>query len=320
MAKEYISIDVETTGLNPKKNKIVEFGAVKFDEEGNIVSEFQALANPGGFGIPNEVIDIHGIDDDMVEGKPSPVAVWNSLLDWADNCNSFVAHNASFECGFIQELYSDPSDIPGLFFIDTLKISRRQLNDRSSYKLSSLVPSLKSSEAHRALPDAKACMELFLELAGTYKNGKVPKSQEKPIAEYDFFEENKPSHKQLSYIEGLGGDPDLVNLKSEASEYIDELKGKTSSVAKFNKTANLAGRAGHAIATVIGFIFVLSGGVSILANPLSGLSILIAGLLILPVARKKVYVLTKTSISGKVRFLLVFICFIANAIFMTSSV
>ena len=224
----YCSIDLETTGLDPNRHKIVEFAAVKFDESGTVLSEFQSLANPGGFGIPVEAIEIHGITDAMIEDAPSPIVVWQQLLEWAGDCRVFVAHNAVFEVGFIRALYASQDEVPDLLFIDTLKISRNRLKDRSSYKLGALVPELSSGEAHRALPDAKACMTLMLRLAQTYSKQTIPASQAKPILEYDWSKANAMSERQRNFIEELGGDPNLVRTKSEASAYIDQLLAKTT--------------------------------------------------------------------------------------------
>ncbi|KZY37728.1 hypothetical protein A3740_03240 [Oleiphilus sp. HI0068] len=227
---ELLAIDIETTGLDPRDHRICEFGAVKFNSLGEIIDTFSILVNPGR-SIPFPAYKVHGIKAEMVENAPTPREGWDQLLEWAGSINPFVSHNASFECGFIQALYKSNEDKPNFKIYDTLKLSRRQLKDESSYKLEKLIPSL-AGKGHRALPDAEACAELFLKIAKTYKSNRIPKTNEKDFWAIDYFEENKPSNKQLSYIESLGGDQGLPKTKMEASEYIDELKGLKESAER----------------------------------------------------------------------------------------
>lgn len=199
---ELIALDVETTGLDPREHRICEFGAVKFNHNGEIIDSFSILVDPGR-SIPFSAIKVHGIKLDMVDGAPTPKEGWNLLLKWAGEIRPFVAHNASFECGFIQALYDESEEKPIFKIYDTLKLAKRQLKNENNYKLESLIPSLAGNN-HRALPDAEACAHLFIQLADTYKSGKVPETNAKNFWDIDFFEENKPSYKQLGFIESLG--------------------------------------------------------------------------------------------------------------------
>ena len=151
MTNEYIAIDFETTGLDAKKCEIVEIGALKFRDHGEILDSFQSFAKPMG-RIPKDAEKIHGITNLMVKDMGCPRAVWDKFLDWAGEFTALVAHNAQFESLFIQEMYSRGEPLPDIKIIDTLTLSKRRLRGLASYKLADLVASM-AEEGHRALPD-----------------------------------------------------------------------------------------------------------------------------------------------------------------------
>lgn len=222
MTRIYIAIDLETTGLDPYTDGIVELGAVKFIEDGSIIDTFESLADPG-IPISLNAGKLHGIKQHDLKGKPSPKEVWIYFLDWASNDHlAFVAHNAGFEIGFLRSLYRDTFKMPEFQFVDTLTLSRRRLPNLISYRLVDLVPDL-GCNSHRALADAKACSRLLVRIAGTYKSGKLPASAIKPASQFETVD-NRPTRRQLDYIKDLGGDIYRAKTKEEASKYIDQLK------------------------------------------------------------------------------------------------
>ena len=195
----FCAFDIETTGLDPKLDRIVEIGAVKFDRRGPM-GRYSVLVNPG-IPMPQAAGLVNGISDDMLAGKPSLEAVLPDFLRFTGGA-VIVAHNAPFDCGFINEKLAAlfhgakrrgagaPGEplLPGLErtgdtgeaawappfpalpnpIADTLVLSRRLFPGRESYKLQELarhmgIPAL---NAHRAEDDARLCMEIFLACAG----------------------------------------------------------------------------------------------------------------------------------------------------------
>lgn len=228
-----IAIDFETTGLNPRFSGIIEVGAVKFSEDGHVVDTFEMLAKPKGL-MPRDAEVIHGISYDMVQSCPSSEEVWAKFLNWSAGVSVFVAHNANFEASFIRALYKNQHDIPEIYFIDTLELSRKRLPGRTSYKLVDLVKTF-DGPIHRALPDAKACFQLYMTLSATYKGGKVPrKTHIRSLT--DFEVHDRPTERQLRFIASLGGDPDSVRSKRQASSYIDRLKGSEAHSSELHPT------------------------------------------------------------------------------------
>lgn len=118
----FVVFDVETTGLSAMYNKIIELAAVKI-HDGDIIDKFEAFADPKHL-LSATTIDLTGITDDMVRGKPDPEQVVKEFMDWVGD-SILVAHNASFDIGFLNAtLRSGGHDESILPVIDTLELAR----------------------------------------------------------------------------------------------------------------------------------------------------------------------------------------------------
>jgi DNA polymerase-3 subunit alpha (Gram-positive type) len=159
----YVVFDIETTGLSFKHDKITEIGAVKV-KNGEIIDNFSALINPE-IKIPQKIIELTGITDDMVRDKPTIDKVLPQFIEFIGN-DPVVAHNASFDTSFIKEncrkLVLDFDNT----VLDTLSLSRLLVPSLKRYKLNVLAKHFKVSleNHHRAVDDAKATGEIFINL------------------------------------------------------------------------------------------------------------------------------------------------------------
>jgi len=99
--KSFVVFDLETTGLDSKTNEIIEIGAVKI-AGGKIVSTFSTFIKPS-VSIPDEITDLTGITNKMVEDSPSINYV---LPDFYKYCygSALVAHNIAFDYGFLSNI------------------------------------------------------------------------------------------------------------------------------------------------------------------------------------------------------------------------
>ena len=159
--------DVETTGMSPTRDRIVQIGAVRIDRDGYI-SRYQTLINPGR-QIPPGVICVHHITNEMVSGAPTFANAGREFLDFARE-STLVAHNARFDLGFLQESLART----GLPLwkgrtLDTLRLLKTTHPGLPSYKLQSLrvqfqLHSDDSMQAHRADADVEWTLQL-LEIA-----------------------------------------------------------------------------------------------------------------------------------------------------------
>lgn len=167
--------DTETTGLEPKTNRVVEAGAIRFDARG-IISRFNVLINPG-MPMPAEVTKINGITDSMLAQQPNAAAVIPDFLRFIGD-SVLIAHNAQFDINFINaELarLGKPTLVNRV--IDTLIFAREVFPGLPNYKLQNLATKfgITAIDAHRAEDDARVCMELFLVCVNALKD-KMPKT------------------------------------------------------------------------------------------------------------------------------------------------
>lgn len=157
----YVVFDLETTGFSAEKNKIIEIGAVRV-ENGKIVDRFSTFVNPK-HPIPFEIEKLTGINDTMVLHAPQIDEALPKFLDFCKDA-VLVAHNASFDTGFIA--YN--ARLLGLTYLptvlDTVSLARLLLPNLNRYKLDTVAKALGISleNHHRAVDDAEATAGIFL--------------------------------------------------------------------------------------------------------------------------------------------------------------
>lgn len=164
-AQEFVAFDTETTGIWAPVNRIVEIGAVKFRLNQTEHIDFQTLVNPER-PMPEEVIKIHGITDQMVSKAPNIKTALNDFISFCGDA-VMIAHNASFDISFIAtESERSELNLPGNQILDTIEIFKKFFPGLKSYSLLALAHefSLAKSQTHRALDDARL-VRLLLEHA-----------------------------------------------------------------------------------------------------------------------------------------------------------
>ena len=161
--EDFIVFDLETTGLSPKNDRITEIGAVKI-KNGEIVDSFSQLINPG-VPIPEIVVNITGITDDMVQDKPDIASVLPEFQRFIED-TTLVAHNASFDMGFIREAFGNLEIKLSNPVLDTLELSRAIFPGMKSHKLNLVAKHLKVElkNHHRAVDDALATANILLRM------------------------------------------------------------------------------------------------------------------------------------------------------------
>lgn len=171
----FIAFDLETTGTVPGVDRIVEIGAVLFNNY-EVESVFSTLINPQR-SIPAGASAVNGITDDMVFDKP---LIEDILPSFAEFCQDhpMVAHNAPFDSQFLlADIKRLELAAPRGVILDTLPIARKVFPGLPNYKLGTLVQHLKipSSNFHRAEEDATYCGRLFIEMTKRISiGGKAP--------------------------------------------------------------------------------------------------------------------------------------------------
>ena len=164
--RKYAAFDVETTGLDPIRDRIIEIGLVEFefDREGalTVTDEFSALVCPE-ISIPPAASAIHGLTDDDVAKAPKFKFLAVDLLAKIAG-RVVVAHNASFDLSFLkEELMRAGIENPIVEWVDSLPLARLAYPNLLSYNLgkAAFALGISSGRNHRALDDATTCMHLF---------------------------------------------------------------------------------------------------------------------------------------------------------------
>ena len=159
MTTSYVCVDVETTGLNPKSEKLIEIGAVKV-LNGQVVDTFQSFLKPGRTLEPR-IVALTGITDEMLVGAPEGVQIMPKFKEFCGDL-PLLGHNLSFDYSFLKRGMLNEKLTFEKMGIDTLKIARKYLPELESRSLGFLCQHFQITHtAHRALGDAQATVQLY---------------------------------------------------------------------------------------------------------------------------------------------------------------
>ena len=168
----YVVFDLETTGFSPIKDKIIEIGAVKV-ENGMITERFSTFVNPK-IPIPFRITQLTSITDQMVMDAPDIDTVLPQFLEFIGDA-VLVAHNASFDVGFIEQNCRYQDIVPNFTSVDTVAMARILLPTLSKFKLNVVANALHISleNHHRAVDDAGATAEIFVKFVEMLKERNI---------------------------------------------------------------------------------------------------------------------------------------------------
>ena len=163
-------IDVETTGLEPADDRVIEVAVVRTDPRGRVTDEWSTLVDPGRDAGPT---DVHGITDNDLIGAGAFEEQAAELSRRTRGC-VLVAHNLAFDAAFLaaeqRRAPRGPAALAGVEAgLCTLELSRRLLaRPTDGWSLGALCASLEVplQGAHRALVDARATAGLLEVLLG----------------------------------------------------------------------------------------------------------------------------------------------------------
>ncbi|MDO5717102.1 MAG: PolC-type DNA polymerase III, partial [Tissierellia bacterium] len=170
---EFVVFDIESTGLDPHLDEVIEIGAVKI-KEGQIVDTFSQLYKATKPLSPF-ITNLTKITDDMIKNE-------SYFMDSIEEFSNFigdavlVAHNADFDIGFLKQKFKQKNKRLSNAYLDTLKLSRYVLTDLKRFRLNLVCERLgiPLDQHHRAIFDAKATAQVFLELTKLLKkNGEI---------------------------------------------------------------------------------------------------------------------------------------------------
>jgi polyribonucleotide nucleotidyltransferase len=160
--REFVVVDVETTGTDPKTADLVEIAAVRVRGR-DILDRWSTFINPGRSIVGHQM---HGITDADVRGAPSPKEAAETFLAFAGDA-LLVGHSVGFDLAFVEAARGDGYRFEPGRYLDTLVLARELMPGAESYRLGDLARffGIDLAAAHRALPDAEATAGLLLAFA-----------------------------------------------------------------------------------------------------------------------------------------------------------
>lgn len=158
MERKYVVCDLETTGLDPMTDRIIEIGMVRI-ARGEIVEKYHTMVNPG-IPLPLKIKRITGIDDRDLAEAPPITEVINDVVDYIGN-DAIVGHNVRFDLDYLTAARGLPFNNA---CYDTVELARLLMPNAVSYRLELLCAALNidNGASHRALSDALATANLML--------------------------------------------------------------------------------------------------------------------------------------------------------------
>ena len=156
----FVALDVETTGLSPFANELIEISAIKYKGSTKL-DTFSTLIRPK-MQIPYHITKITGITNEMVKDAPEVEEIMPELISFVGDL-SIVAHNANFDYKFIQN-YSNHSFSKNKV-IDTVPIGRKLYPGLPNHKLGTIAKHIGITEDgfHRAEFDCECCAKIYME-------------------------------------------------------------------------------------------------------------------------------------------------------------
>ena len=199
----YIAVDIETTGLSPIKDKIIEIGAVKY-ENGTAIASFSSLVHAQIISLPERIIELTGITDEMLQDAPTEREVMTQFLEFATEDFPLLGHNIPFDYSFLKVASLSmgiPFERNG---IDTLKLARVCCPEMSSKTLSAMCEKydIHNEQAHRAYEDAIATVTLYEKLKQDYEETNPSIFQPQPLV-YKEKKQEPVTPKQIRYLEAI---------------------------------------------------------------------------------------------------------------------
>lgn len=158
---DYVLVDIETTGLSPVEDEIIEIGAIKV-KDNKMVDTYDQLIKIDRI-LPEFITNLTGITDEMLQTGKMPDIVLNEFIDFVGT-NVIIGHNVNFDLGFLINKckkylnYNLSND-----YIDTLYMARRLVPNSVNYKLGTLAKlfNISYAGAHRGLKDVEITYEVY---------------------------------------------------------------------------------------------------------------------------------------------------------------
>ena len=222
-------VDIETTGLDPKKDKITEIAAIRV-RSGKIEDTFHTLVNPGR-RLDERIRELTGLTDEALAEAPYIGDIIGAFLTF-ENTGCLLGHSILFDYSFLKRAAVNAGKTFDKKGIDTLGISRKYLQELDSRALPYLCQHFHiRHKAHRALSDVEATLDLYELLKEKY--GREADAEKVFVPKeliYQVKKESPVTKKQIEQLQRflsyyhLESEYDIESMtRNEASRYLDQL-------------------------------------------------------------------------------------------------
>lgn len=179
LSKPLAFIDVETTGTNPRSDRIIEIGIIRV-EKNKITDTLNSLINPQAH-IPEQITQMTGISRAEIEQAPIFEEVIGKILEMLDD-SIFIAHNARFDYAFIKNEFARYETKFNAKVLCTARLSRKLYPHLGRHNLDSIINhfNIECANRHRAYDDAKVLWDFYQIILHDHKEDKIKKAL-KPI-------------------------------------------------------------------------------------------------------------------------------------------
>lgn len=224
VCERFIAFDVETTGLSPMTDRIVELGVVIF-QDGKVEKTFSSLVNPG-VSLSKSASAVNHITNEMLLSAPLEKEIYPRLIEFLGEAlygNIIMcAHNAKFDFDFLSNTLSRLGFDADIKYIDTLSLAKKYLRGLNNYKQKSIEThlGLTNTASHRAVSDAENCGRILFRLLDI-ANESIQTARKQ-------IEQSRPTLQELevcAYIQRIiteqGGDAKLLRFRKNSRGYVD---------------------------------------------------------------------------------------------------
>ena len=235
MIDSFVAIDIETTGLSPIEDQIIEVGALRV-REGEVTETLSLLINPQ-LRLPKRIVELTGITDDMLAGQKTFMELSQQIYDFIGS-DPLLGHNIRFDYSFLKYHLAIGGYTIDNKVIDTLAIAKVLHPELLSRSLAHMCEAygLVNEAAHRAYEDAQVTMKLYFAMCrkiweDSKKNNQVLLDLTTPAPCYVKLKKQEPiTPKQKKYLNGLlkyhkiNRELEIDHMtKSQASREIDRI-------------------------------------------------------------------------------------------------
>ncbi|MBQ7794962.1 MAG: 3'-5' exonuclease [Lachnospiraceae bacterium] len=218
MTTSYVAVDLETTGIGTKTEKITEIGMVKV-VDGTVVDTYHTMVNPYR-PIPERVVELTGITDDMVKDAPGIEEVLPAVVEF---CEGFplLGHQIIFDFGFLTQATVNAKIKFQKEGIDTLKLCRYLMPGEEKKNLGAACAyfGITPETAHRALSDAMSAHLLYGKLMEKFGESRSDLFEAKPLV-FKAKKERPATKRQKQHLQDL-----LKYHRIVTTIHIDKMSG-----------------------------------------------------------------------------------------------